>query len=259
MRKATICSSMRGSVRASRSTRRCRKTCCGSVRISCCPVAGSTKLSYMVIHRRKCRCGGETGSGSIPGRTRPVALRLPFWRARVARFLRQRGPAQTPSCHEERSLLGEGTAARYWETTRMNRVYPEIRIIAAAMVAILVLFLASAAPAAAQSALPGPSTPILDAPPPSEVTPSAPLPGAGPVFVDENYHLGTGDKVKVTVYGEDDLSGEFFVDGSGQIQLPLVGQVKAAGLTIHEFVNEVQTMLATKYLRDPKVSAQIEN
>ncbi len=127
------------------------------------------------------------------------------------------------------------------------------------MVAILVLFLAGVAPAAAQSALPGPSTEILAAPPPSDATPPTPLPGAGPVFVDENYHLGTGDKVKVTVYGEDDLSGEFFVDGSGQVQLPLVGQVKAAGLTIHEFVNEVQTLLATKYLRDPKVSAQIEN
>ncbi|MEJ0041073.1 MAG: polysaccharide biosynthesis/export family protein [Rhizomicrobium sp.] len=99
----------------------------------------------------------------------------------------------------------------------------------------------------------------MAAPPPAESAPPAIPPGTGPVFVDENYRLGTGDKVKVTVYGEDDLSGEFFVDGSGQVQLPLVGQVKAAGLTIHEFVSEVQTMLSTKYLRDPKVSAQIEN
>ena len=141
----------------------------------------------------------------------------------------------------------------------MNRENLEIRAIVAAMVAILVLFLAGVAPAAAQSALPGPSTQTLAAPPPPDATPPVPPAGAGPVFVDENYRLGTGDKVKVTVYGEDDLSGEFFVDGSGQVQLPLVGQVKAAGLTIHEFVSEVQTMLATKYLRDPKVSAQIEN
>ena len=79
------------------------------------------------------------------------------------------------------------------------------------------------------------------------------------MLADDNYRLGAGEKLKVTVYGEDDLSGEFFVDGSGQVQLPLVGQVRAAGLTVHEFVTEVQTMLAAKYLRDPKVSVQIEN
>jgi polysaccharide export outer membrane protein len=77
--------------------------------------------------------------------------------------------------------------------------------------------------------------------------------------VDDNYRLGTGDKLKVNVYGEDDLSGEFIVDGSGQVQLPLVGQIKAASLTVHEFVEEVQKILGEKYLRDPKVSVQIEN
>lgn len=76
---------------------------------------------------------------------------------------------------------------------------------------------------------------------------------------DDNYKLGTGDKLKVTVYGEDDLSGEVIVDGSGQVQLPLVGQVNAAGLTVHQFVAEVTKILGTNYLRDPKVSVSIEN
>ncbi|MEJ0027279.1 MAG: polysaccharide biosynthesis/export family protein [Rhizomicrobium sp.] len=142
--------------------------------------------------------------------------------------------------------------------TNMNRICLEICAFAAAISMTLLLSLALGGPAVAQSTLPGPSAGVA-APPPTEVAPPATLPSTGPVFVDENYRLGTGDKVKVTVYGEDDLSGEFFVDGSGQVQLPLVGQVKAAGLTIHEFVSEVQTMLSSKYLRDPKVSAQIEN
>lgn len=77
--------------------------------------------------------------------------------------------------------------------------------------------------------------------------------------LDEHYHLGTGDKLRVTVYGEDDLSGEFLVDGAGQIQLPLVGQVKAAGLTIHEFVDEVTTALKNGYLRNPRVSVEVLN
>lgn len=78
-------------------------------------------------------------------------------------------------------------------------------------------------------------------------------------ITDEHYRLGTGDKLKVTVYGEDDLSGEFLVDGSGQVQLPLVGQVKAANLTIHEFVEEVGNALKAGYLKDPKISVEVLN
>jgi len=76
---------------------------------------------------------------------------------------------------------------------------------------------------------------------------------------DDNYRLGTGDKMKVTVYGEDDLSGEFLVDASGQVQLPLIGQVPAAGLSVHEFVTQLTSVLGSKYLKDPKVSVEIEN
>ncbi len=142
---------------------------------------------------------------------------------------------------------------------RMNSIGHLARSLSVALLVAMLSCLALPVPAGAQqSGLPGPSiaTPQVA---PEASAPVMPAPLDGPVFVDENYRLGTGDKVKVTVYGEDDLSGEFFVDGSGQIQLPLIGQVKAAGLTIHEFVKEVQTLLGQNYLRDPKVTAQIEN
>ena len=71
------------------------------------------------------------------------------------------------------------------------------------------------------------------------------------------YKLDSGDKVKVTVYGEDDLSGEFDVDGSGNVRLPLIGQVKAAGLTQHEFETAVEAQLAQGYLINPKVSVEV--
>lgn len=113
---------------------------------------------------------------------------------------------------------------------------------------------------AQSNGLPNPSVGSLpvtaSSPSDSPTSSSAP---ALPMSVDDNYRLGTGDKLKVNVYGEDDLSGEFIVDGSGQVQLPLVGQIKAASLTVHEFVEEVQKILGEKYLRDPKVSVQIEN
>jgi polysaccharide export outer membrane protein len=76
---------------------------------------------------------------------------------------------------------------------------------------------------------------------------------------DEHYTLGSGDKVKITVYGEDDLGGEFAVDGSGHVQLPLIGQVKAAGLTLHQFAASVTLALQNGYLKEPKVNAQVLN
>jgi len=75
----------------------------------------------------------------------------------------------------------------------------------------------------------------------------------------ESYRLGTGDKLKMTVFGQQDLSGEFVVDDTGFIRLPLIGQVKAAGLTIHEFEDAVTVKLADGYLRDPRVSVEVTN
>lgn len=76
---------------------------------------------------------------------------------------------------------------------------------------------------------------------------------------DEHYTLGSGDKVKITVYGEDDLGGEFAIDGTGHVQLPLVGQVKVVGLTLHQFAATITTALQNGYLKDPKVNVQVIN
>jgi polysaccharide export outer membrane protein len=132
-----------------------------------------------------------------------------------------------------------------------------------ALFAALTLGLATSL-AAAQT-LPGPSTnPMAGAPPPSSETVSPtmgsmPIAPIGEGITDEHYKLGSGDKLRVTVYGEEDLSGEFLVDGSGQVQMPLIGQVKAAGLTIHDFVGEVTKALENGYLKDPKISVEVEN
>src|SRR5262249_15211820 len=58
-------------------------------------------------------------------------------------------------------------------------------------------------------------------PPPVAVPPSAASSGA-----TRDYILGSGDKVKVTVFGEPDLSGEFQVSSTGELSLPLIGPVK---------------------------------
>ena len=73
------------------------------------------------------------------------------------------------------------------------------------------------------------------------------------------YRLGSGDKVQISTFGEPTLSGAFDVAGSGMVDIPLVGQVKAAGLTTVEFGHAVEDALRDGFLKDPKVSVEVMN
>lgn len=73
------------------------------------------------------------------------------------------------------------------------------------------------------------------------------------------YRLGSGDRLRVIVFGEDTLSGEYTVDGSGAVSLPLIGEVAADGLTLREFQRAVESELREGYLNDPRVSAEVMN
>ncbi len=71
------------------------------------------------------------------------------------------------------------------------------------------------------------------------------------------YTLGAGDKLRVIVFGEADLSGEFIVDGTGMVSLPLVGEVAAEGETVRELQRKIESSLKDGYLNDPRVSAEV--
>ena len=74
------------------------------------------------------------------------------------------------------------------------------------------------------------------------------------------YNLGNGDRLRVTVFGEEDMSGEFLVDGTGQVSIPLVGEVPAAGRTVRDFQTELETRLINGgLLLKPRVSAEVIN
>lgn len=73
------------------------------------------------------------------------------------------------------------------------------------------------------------------------------------------YKLGSGDKLRVTVFGEDDISGQYDVDGAGIVRLPLIGQVQAGGRTLVQFEDEVRAKLADGFLVNPRVSAEVIN
>lgn len=76
--------------------------------------------------------------------------------------------------------------------------------------------------------------------------------------IDE-YRLGVADKVRVTVFGETALTGEFLVGGNGKVSLPLIGETQAGGLTVGEFQQEVATALRAGFINDPRVSAEVLN
>lgn len=73
------------------------------------------------------------------------------------------------------------------------------------------------------------------------------------------YRLGSGDQVRVTVFGHRDLSGEFHVDGSGMVAMPLIDGVRADGLTLDEFETAIADKLKPDYLKNPRVSVDVLN
>lgn len=73
------------------------------------------------------------------------------------------------------------------------------------------------------------------------------------------YTLGSGDRLKITVFGEELLSGEFQVDGSGNISYPLIGEVAARGLSLRELQQRLDEKLRDGYLVKPRISLEVMN
>lgn len=71
------------------------------------------------------------------------------------------------------------------------------------------------------------------------------------------YTLGPGDRVNITVYTHQDLSGSFSVDSSGRISLPLIQGIEASGLTLIELEKTISEELSANHIADPKVSADL--
>jgi polysaccharide export outer membrane protein len=71
------------------------------------------------------------------------------------------------------------------------------------------------------------------------------------------YRLGSGDKIRLIIFGEPDLSGEFTISGDGMVSLPLIKEVKAAGLTATQLQGNVESAFKEGYLKDPRVSIEV--
>lgn len=79
-----------------------------------------------------------------------------------------------------------------------------------------------------------------------------------PPAASQSYRIGIGDLIQVEVYDEADLTREVRVLTDGTISLPLIGTIKAAGMTVSGLENDVTRLLAEKYLVNPQVTVFVK-
>jgi protein involved in polysaccharide export with SLBB domain len=79
---------------------------------------------------------------------------------------------------------------------------------------------------------------------------------AAPETTQAELRLAPGDKLRVTVFGEDKISGEYQIDNAGSISLPLAGTLQAAGLTKPELEQSITEKLKSNF-RNPRVTVDV--
>jgi polysaccharide export outer membrane protein len=87
-----------------------------------------------------------------------------------------------------------------------------------------------------------------------------PYAGADRFRADMNlpYQLASGDRLRVIVFGQDQLTNSYSIDGAGNLSMPLIGLVRAQSLTTAQVTAAIEDRLRQGYLRDPKVSVEVE-
>ena len=90
--------------------------------------------------------------------------------------------------------------------------------------------------------------------PPPVLVAETPVPASS----DAPYRLGSGDKLRVVVFGQDGLTNTYSVDANGAITMPLIGAVPAGGRTTAELSRAIAARLRQGYIREPHVAVEIE-
>ncbi|WP_159737474.1 polysaccharide biosynthesis/export family protein [Vibrio atypicus] len=75
---------------------------------------------------------------------------------------------------------------------------------------------------------------------------------------EDTYKIGAGDRLQISVYGEDDLSiDELYISNGGRFEYPYLGQLNALNKTPEQLRNEIVRGLKGDYLIDPKVRVSV--
>src|SRR5207247_3358878 len=81
---------------------------------------------------------------------------------------------------------------------------------------------------------------------------------AGGALTAQEYIIGPGDVLRITVWGQDDLSKEYPVTLDGRVPFPLIGNVQAAGLTTTQLATRLHDLLEKDYLVNPQVLVSVK-
>ncbi|MGV3490904.1 MAG: polysaccharide biosynthesis/export family protein [Devosia sp.] len=80
-----------------------------------------------------------------------------------------------------------------------------------------------------------------------------------PVQTKGPYALDTGDVVRISVYGEAELTKSYIVDDAGSVSVPLIGSVPVRGKTTQQAAAAITAKLAQGFIREPSVAVEIES
>jgi protein involved in polysaccharide export with SLBB domain len=72
-----------------------------------------------------------------------------------------------------------------------------------------------------------------------------------------DYRLGANDRVRIIVFGQPTLTGEYTLDGNGVLAFPLIGNVNANGQSPNQLQKAIASKLDPDYLQNPSVSAEV--
>lgn len=82
-------------------------------------------------------------------------------------------------------------------------------------------------------------------------------PGSGEDVAAGSYRLNPGDKMRIIVYGQNHLTGDYALDNAGVLSFPLAGQIKASGMTPGELERTIKSKLDPDYIRGASVSVEV--
>ena len=91
----------------------------------------------------------------------------------------------------------------------------------------------------------------------SDSTPIVPMAAAAGGSPGDSNKLGPNDRLRITVFGQPTLTGEYSLDGNGVLAFPLIGNVPANGVTTNQLQQAIAAKLEPDYLVNPNVSAEI--
>jgi polysaccharide biosynthesis/export protein len=132
------------------------------------------------------------------------------------------------------------------------------RIIASSTIAAALVLstLASAQQPPQQPAPQPPSVPDFVIQKPD--APAAPQTVPAPVLAGDQYVVGPQDQLAITVLEENDLTNKYRVDSDGTIQMPYIGRVQAAGLSVEELRRRITVALQNGWIRNPQVLVGVD-